>query len=40
MASFRDVIISDSTIVRLHDLLERAYPGTRTHQSVAALKAQ
>jgi putative transposase len=39
MASFRDVIISDSTIVRLHDLLERAYPGTRTHQSVAALKA-
>lgn len=39
MASFRDVIISDSTIVRLHDLLAKAFPGTRTHQSVAALKA-
>lgn len=39
MSSFRDVIIADSTIVRLHDLLARAFPGTRTHQSVAALKA-
>jgi len=39
LAMFRDVVITDSTVVRLHDMLKTAYPGARTNHSKAALKA-
>lgn len=39
LAGFRDVVLTDSTVVRLHDLLKKAYPGSRTNHSKAALKA-
>lgn len=39
LAGFRDVVLTDSTVVRLHDLLKKAYPGARTNHSQAALKA-
>ena len=39
LAGFRDVVLTDSTVVRLHDLLKEAYPGARTNHSKAALKA-
>src|SRR5271157_1014087 len=39
LAGFRDVILTDSTVVRLHDLLKKTYPGSRTNHSQAALKA-
>lgn len=38
LAPFRDLILTDATVVRLHDLLARHFPGTRTNQSRAALK--
>jgi len=39
LAAFRDVVLTDSTVVRLHDLLKRDYAGSRTNHSKAALKA-
>ncbi len=38
LAEFRDLVLADSTVVRLHDLLARRYPGTRTNQNLSALK--
>lgn len=38
MAAFRDVIMTDSTIVRLHELLADVYPANRTNHTKAALK--
>jgi len=38
-AAFRDVLLTDSTIIRLHDLLAKDFPGCRTNHSKAALKA-
>lgn len=39
LAQFKDVLLSDSTIIRLHDLLERAFPACRTNHTLAAVKA-
>lgn len=39
LAAFRDVVLTDSTVVRLHDLLASAYRGCRTNHTKAALKA-
>jgi IS4 transposase len=39
LASFKDVLLSDSTVIRLHGLLERAFPACRTNHTKAALKA-
>lgn len=35
---FRDVLATDSTLVKLHDLLERRYPACRTNHTKAAAK--
>ncbi len=39
LEAFRDVIMTDSTVIRLHDLLENIYPACRTNHTKAALKA-
>jgi putative transposase len=39
LESFRDVILTDSTIVRLHDWLAQEFPACRTNHTKAALKA-
>lgn len=39
LKSFQDVLITDSTVVRLHDLLKAKWPATRTNHTLAALKA-
>jgi len=39
LAKFVDVLITDSTVLRLHDLLSRHWPGCRTNHTQAALKA-
>jgi IS4 transposase len=39
LASFRDVLLTDSTVIRLHDLLQKAFPACRTNHTQAALKA-
>jgi IS4 transposase len=39
LAQFADIMVADSTVVRLHRLLAKAFPGTRVHQAPAALKA-
>lgn len=38
LAAFRDLIITDATVIRLHALLERAFPACRTNHTKAALK--
>lgn len=38
LAGFRDVIVADSTLIRLHELLQRSYPGCRTNHTKAAAK--
>src|SRR5487761_1914487 len=38
LAAFRDLVLTDGTVVRLHDLLAKTYPGSRTNHSKAALK--
>lgn len=38
LSSFRDVILTDSTLVRLHDLLERSFPACRTNHTRASAK--
>lgn len=39
LASFRDVLLIDSTLIRLHDLLAKSFPASRTNHTLAALKA-
>ena len=39
LASFKDVLLTDSTVVRLHDLLQKTFPACRTNHTLAALKA-
>ena len=39
LACFKDVLLTDSTVIRLHDLLQRAFPACRTNHTLAALKA-
>lgn len=38
LQSFRDVVVTDSTVVKLHDLLERRFPACRTNHTKAAAK--
>jgi IS4 transposase len=38
LAAFRDVVLTDSTVIRLHDLLKKAFPACRTNHTQAALK--
>jgi IS4 transposase len=39
LAAFKDVLATDSTIVRLHKLLKAKWPACRTNHTLAALKA-
>jgi IS4 transposase len=39
LAAFGDIMAADSTVIRVHHLLAKTFPGTRTHQGGAALKA-
>jgi putative transposase len=39
LAGFRDVLLTDSTVIRLHDLLQKSFPACRTNHTQAALKA-
>jgi hypothetical protein len=39
LAGFRDVLLTDSTVIRLHDLLQKAFPACRTNHTLAACKA-
>ena len=38
LESFRDVLAADATLVKMHRLLARRFPGTRTNSSPAAAK--
>lgn len=38
LAAFRELTVIDSTVLRLHKLLARRYPGPRTNHSPAAMK--
>jgi IS4 transposase len=38
LAAFKDVVAIDATVIRLHELLARAFPGCRTNHTKAALK--
>jgi putative transposase len=38
LRSFRDVVVTDSTLVKLHDLLEKRFPACRTNHTKAAAK--
>jgi putative transposase len=39
LAPFRDLMAIDSTVIRLHDALKRAFKACRTNHTLAALKA-
>lgn len=39
LARFVDIMVTDATVIRLHKLLAKTFPGTRTNQSGAGLKA-
>jgi IS4 transposase len=39
LEGFRDVIMTDSTVIRLHELLAQRFPACRTNHTKAALKA-
>lgn len=38
LGTIRDVLCIDSTVIRLHDALERVFPACRTNHTLAALK--
>jgi putative transposase len=38
LRSFQDLVLTDSTVIRLHDLLADAFPACRTNHTQAALK--
>jgi IS4 transposase len=38
LKDFHDLVMTDSTVIRLHDLLERAFAACRTNHTLAALK--
>ncbi len=38
LSSFADLVVTDSTVIRLHDLLKVAFPACRTNHTQAALK--
>lgn len=39
LAAFQKVVATDSTVIRLHDLLKKRWPACRTNHTLAALKA-
>lgn len=39
LLAFKDVLLTDSTVIRLHNLLAKAFPACRTNHTQAALKA-
>jgi putative transposase len=39
LAVFRDILITDSTLIRLHDLLEKTFPSVWTNYMKASMKA-
>lgn len=39
LAAFSDVLITDSTVIRLHEMLANVFPACRTNHTRAALKA-
>jgi IS4 transposase len=39
LSAFRDVLMADSTVIRLHDMLKGKWPACRTNHTQAALKA-
>jgi IS4 transposase len=39
LEGFRDVVLTDSTVIRLHAFLAREFPGCRTNHTKSALKA-
>lgn len=38
LGGFRDLVVAEATVLRLHDLLVRAFPGSRTNHTKAACK--
>ena len=38
LEGFRDVLVADATVVKVHRLLARRFPGTRKNSSPAAMK--
>ena len=38
LAAFRDLVVTDSTVMRLHDLLQGPFPACRANHTKAALK--
>lgn len=38
LAGFRDLVVADATVIRLHDLLKGAFPACRTNHTLAAMK--
>lgn len=38
LSAFRDVVLADATVIRLHDLLQNAFAACRTNHTLAALK--
>jgi IS4 transposase len=38
LAAFKEVLVTDATVVRLHDFLAKTFPGCRTNHTKAALK--
>jgi IS4 transposase len=38
LAAFKDLVLADGSVLRLHDMLEQVYPGCRTNHSKAAAK--
>ena len=38
LEGFRDVLAADATVIKLHRLLARRFPGTRTNSAPAAAK--
>lgn len=38
LSGFADLILTDSTVMRLHDMLAKTFPGVRTNHSPASLK--
>lgn len=38
LAAFKDLVLTDSTVIRLHEMLAKVFPGCRTNHTKAALK--
>lgn len=38
LRDFKDVVVTDSSVIRLHDFLAQHFPGSRTNHSKAAMK--